>query len=53
METTYLTKEQIALELTLAALEKFFPTIKDASPKGEGEAIAELYNSVFENLIGE
>lgn len=50
MEAVYVTKEQIALELTLAIMQKSLPTINDWTPKGEGKAIAELYNSIYENL---
>ncbi len=50
MEAVYLSKEQIALELTLAIIEKCVPHNDDWSPDGEGKMIANLYNSVYENL---
>lgn len=46
-----ISREEIALELALKFMERTLLMNNDHSPKGEGKAIAELYNSIYENLI--
>ena len=50
MDSTYISKEQVALELTIALIEKALPTLNDWSPEGAGKGIARLFNSIYENL---
>ena len=50
MDDKTLSKEEIALQLTLAILEKDRPLYKDFTADSIGKAIAALYNAMYENL---
>lgn len=50
MDNETLTKEEIALDLTLTVYEKDEPVCSDRSPEGRGKAIAALYNTILESL---
>lgn len=50
MENESMTKEEIALELALAYIEKFVPDNADHTAEGEGKSLATFYNAILDNL---
>ena len=50
MNESEMSKQEIALELTLDAFNKTTPRITDYSPEGIGEAVATLYHTILENI---
>lgn len=45
-----MSKSEIALELTLAMIEKGTYHINDSSNEGVGKAVAEIYNAIINSI---